>query len=126
MGDQQRNVFAPFVQRRQDDVYDIQSIIEVFAECALAHHGLQIPVSCRQYAHIHADGIGAADRTYLVLLQNAQQFHLQPHRHVADFVQQQRTSLGGLEESLMIASSAGERSAGVTKEFRLEQLLGHG
>ena len=41
----------------------------------------------------------AADRADVVLLQHAQQLHLQAHRHVADLVEQQRAAVGGLEQA---------------------------
>ena len=80
----------------------------------------------RQYAHIDLNRFGAAHGANLVLLQDAQQLYLQAHRHVADFVEQQGAAIGGLEQAFVIARGAGERTFHVTKQFRLEQVLGHG
>ena len=61
----------------------------------------------------------------VIVLQHAQQFHLQPHRHVADFVQQQGAAVGGLEQAFLGARGAREGAAFVTEEFGLQQVLGH-
>ena len=97
--DQQRDVFAPAVERRHLDVHDVQAVVEVFAELAAHHELLQVAVRGRDHAHVDRDGVGGADGADLVLLQHAQQLHLQAHRHVADLVEQQRAAVGRLEQA---------------------------
>ena len=126
MRDQQRDVFAPIVERRQLDVDDVQSVVKIFAEATFAHELLQIAVRRRDDAHVDLHCFGAADRAHLVLLQHAQQFDLQPHRHVADFVQHQGAALGRLEQAAVAASCAGESAFLVAEQFGLEQVLRHG
>ena len=70
--DQQGNIFAPIVQRRQADLDYVEPIVEVFAEFARAHHFLQVAVRSRDDADINIDRFGAADRSHLVFLQDAQ------------------------------------------------------
>jgi hypothetical protein len=69
------------------------------------------------HAHVHGNRVGGADRADVVLLQDAQQLHLQAHRHVADLVEQQRAAVGGLEQALVIAHRAGERTLDVAEQL---------
>ena len=69
--------------------------------------------------------VGAADRPHLLLLEHAQELHLQAHRHVADLVQQQRAAVRGLEQAFVGAMRARERALLVTEQLGLEQILGH-
>ena len=71
------------------------------------------------------DRVGAADGADLLLLQHAQELHLQAHRHVADLVEQQRAAVRRLEQALVGAMRARERAFLVTEELGLEQVLGH-
>ena len=50
---------------------------------------------------------------------------MQCQRHVADFVEKQRATVGGLEQADMCAGGTGECPTRVAEEFRLEQLLGN-
>ena len=79
----------------------------------------------RDHAHVDRDGVGGADRPDVVFLEHAQQLDLQAHGHVADLVEQQRAAIGGLEQALVIAYCAGERSFDVAEQLRLEQVFGH-
>ena len=97
--DQQRDVFAALVERRHLDVHDVQAVVEVLAELPADHQLLQIAVRGRDHAHVDRDRIGAADRADHVLLQHAQQLHLQAHRHVADLIEHQRAAVGRLEQA---------------------------
>ncbi len=60
-----------------------------------------------------------------VVLQHAQQLDLQPHRHVADLIQQQRAAIGGFEQTFLRARGAGKGAAFVAEQFGLQQILGH-
>ncbi len=77
-------------------------------------------------AHVDRDRLGRSDGPNLVLLQHAQQLHLQTHRHIADLIEQQRAAVGGLEQAFLRSSSTGEGAFFMTKEFGLEKVLRHG
>ena len=77
------------------------------------------------HADIDTDRLRAADRAHLVFLQYAEQFDLQPHRHVANFIEQQRALVGRLEQALVCTGGARERAFLVTEEFGLEQVFRH-
>ena len=89
MRNQQRNVLAAPAERRHLDVHDVQTIVQVLAELSADHELMQVAVGRGNDAHVDRYRLGAADRTDLILLQHAQQFDLQAHRHVADLIEQQ-------------------------------------
>ena len=66
---------------------------------------MQVAMRGGDDAHVGRHRLGAADRANLVLLQHAQQLHLQAHRHVADLIEQQRAAVGGLEQALSARGS---------------------
>src|SRR5215475_1029543 len=74
--------------------------------------------------YVNAPGFGCAHRSHFLLLQHAQQLHLESLRGLRDFIKEDRSAARGLEDPTMIAGRAGERAARVTEEFRFEQRLG--
>ena len=86
MRSQQRNVFFALAQRRQVDGDDVQAVIQVFAELALAHGLPQIDVGGGDDAHIHLHLLHAAQVHELAVLQDAQNLGLRLQVHGADFI----------------------------------------
>src|SRR5208283_2945909 len=72
-------------------------------------------------AHIHFHALIAAHWTHFFFLQHAQQLGLQLKRQFADFVEKNRTRVGGLKESLLGFQSAGKSSLFIAEEFALDQ-----
>jgi len=66
-------------------------------------------------AYIGRDRLVAAHRPDQIVLQHAQQLHLQAHRHVADLAEQQRAALGALEQTAMFAGGTAECSLDVAE-----------
>ena len=58
-----------------------------------------------------------------MFFQNPQQFDLRAHRHVADFVEEQRPTICVLEGSFAIGNRIGVRTANVSEQFALDQIL---
>ena len=63
-------------QRRQPDRDDVDAEVEVLAEAARLHLGLEVPVGGADQAHVDPDRLGAAHRADLAVLQGAQQLGL--------------------------------------------------
>src|SRR5713226_597750 len=97
--DQQRNIFTPFSQWRQIDRYDIQPIIKVLSEGPIFYHLFEIRTCGRDNTHVDLDGTVAANPLELPLLQYAQQFDLKRCRHVADFIEENGSTIGLLESA---------------------------
>jgi hypothetical protein len=57
----------------------------------------------------------------LALLQNAQQLVLHDNRDVTNFIEQQRASIGGSQQSLPVVYGAGKGCAPVAKELGAQE-----
>ena len=66
-----------------------------------------------------------ADAVVLAILQNTQQSHLQIHRHVAYFIEEERAAFGLLESTATLCLGAGECTPLVAEQFGFEQVLGN-
>ena len=64
---------------------------------------------------------GVAHALELVLLQHAQQFHLQLVADGVDFVEQDRAAVGSLKSPRAVFDGAGEGSLHVAEQFAFEQ-----
>ena len=80
----------------------------------------------RDDAHVDADRLVVADAGDLVLFQHAEQLDLRAHRHVADFVEEQRAAVGELERADAVAVGVGEGPFHVAEQLALDEVLGHG
>ena len=85
---------------------------------------LDVDVGRRDDAHVDFDGAARADRPHLAFLQHAQQLDLQRRRHLADFVEEHRAGVRGLEHALGVGDRAGERALDVAEELGFEQRFG--
>ena len=70
----------------------------------------QILVSGGDQTHVGRDGMLGANRRYFLSLQRAEQFGLQVHRQLADFVEEQRPALCCTEIALSLGGGAGKRA----------------
>ena len=95
--DQIVDVVDALAQRRQADRHDVEAVVEILAEEALPDHLAEVAVRRGDDADVGLDRRAAADHGVLALLQHAQQAGLGIHRHVADFVEEERAALGLLE-----------------------------
>ena len=123
---QERHVRPALAQRRQVDVEDVQPVIEVLAEDAGLHRGLQVLVGGRDQADVDLDGPHPAQPLDLPLLEDAQQLHLGGRADLPHLVQEQRAAVGQLEAAFLLATGVGEGPGLVAEQLRLDQALGQG
>src|SRR6185437_11243348 len=123
---QRRNVLLVLAQRRQVNGHDVQAVVQIFTERALLERGAQVAVGGGDQADIHFLGAGAAEAFEFALLQDAQQFDLRGHGHVADLVEEQRALVGQLEFPRLGSGGAGEGALFVAEQLALEQVFGDG
>ena len=81
---------------------------KVLAEFPLTHQSFQIAMRSHYYAYIHLDRFVATDALDFTFFQHAQQLGLHGERHVADFVEKNRTATRLLKFSGMTVGSASE------------------
>ena len=122
MADKIGHVLRAFAQRRQAQRHDVEAEEQVFAKQALLDRDAQVLVGGGDDADIALDRRAAADGRVLALLQYAQQAGLRLHRHVADFVEEQRAALGLLEAAGRALVGAGEGALLVTEEFAFDEV----
>ena len=67
-----------------------------------------------------------ADALELVLLQHSQQFDLDVHRHLADFIQKNGACMGQFEAADAALDRAAERATLVTEQLALHEADGEG
>src|SRR6185295_2652434 len=121
MHGERRNVRLPLAEGRQVQVYDVQTVVEVLAESSGRDHFLQVAVRCGDDPHVDAQRLAATDALELALLQNPEQFHLRRQRDLADFVEEQRSTVRLLEATFALAIGARVLASLVAEELTLEQ-----
>ena len=116
---QQRDVLGALAQARQAQADDVEAVIEVLAERALAHALLEVLVGGGDHPHVDLHLLVPADAIEGAVRQHAQQPGLQLRRHVADLVEEQGAALGLLEAAAPLLLGAGKRAALVAEQLRL-------
>src|SRR5690606_26848646 len=84
---------------------------------------LQVAVRRGDQADVHLARTGAAYPADLALLQYAQQPRLRGGRQLADFVEEERAAVGGLDQTAVLGNRTGERALLVPEELRLDQAV---
>ena len=74
-------------------------------------------------ADININVAVTAERAHFALLQNTQQFDLQRHRHIPDFIEEQCAALCRLEQPFPAAHRAGKGTFGMAEQLGFQQLL---
>ena len=113
-------------QGRQDDPHDLQAEVQVLAEPAGLDQFLQFLVRRADQPHIDPPRLVGAHADDLAVLDDAQEFDLRGHRHVADFVEEERPAVGVLEAALAGREGPGERAFLVSEEFALQDAFAEG
>ena len=106
------------------DVENVEAVEEVLAQVAAAHRLLGHFVGGGHQPHVHFEFGLAAQAAHFGILQDAQQFGLRRHRHLADFVQQQGAVLGHFEAAGAALGGAGEGALFVAEQFAFDQRFG--
>src|SRR2546430_8081611 len=91
-----------------------------------AHAGFEVAIGGGDESHVGVDDLLAADARELAVLEHVQQLGLQPQRHLADLVEEERALVGRLELAGLLAIGAGERALLVAEQLGLEQLARQG
>src|SRR5262249_10239488 len=107
---QQRNVFLAIAQRRQMNGEYSKAIVEVLAQAALLNGLPRLLIGGGNDANIEFEFLLAAEPADLTVFQNAQKFWLQLKRHLSNFIQEQRTSIGQLETAGTRDDRSGKRA----------------
>ena len=123
---QQRNVFAPFPQRRQHEIDHVQPIVQVFTKDACGNGFFKVAMRRRQDADIDRACFGRPDRPDFAFLQYPEQLDLQGRGHVADLVQEYGSALRAHKQAGMVSSCSRKGALDVPEQFRFQQFGGNG
>src|ERR1019366_9449635 len=123
---QQRNVLAPFTQRRHGNRHHVQTEKQVLAKFFFRDAFFEVAVRRGDDAHIHLDGAAAADAFQFALLQNAQQLRLHSRGNLADFVQRNRAAMREFKPAIALGQRTGESAFFVAEKFAFDEVFGNG
>src|ERR1700681_3028983 len=90
---QHQKIVLPCAKRGYVDWEYVQPVVEVRAKCPVCNGGFQIPIRCRYYADIDFNRLRTADAFELTFLQHPQGCNLGVQRQLADFVEENGSSL---------------------------------
>ena len=116
---------AALAQRRQLQLDASQPVIQVFTKSAFAYQRGQIAVTGADQLKIDRMGFLGPQRRHAALVQHAQQAGLQLDRHVGNFVQEQRSTIG-LQDLAPAARAlrAGKGARAIAEKLGFDQRLG--
>ena len=103
--------------------HHVEPVEEVLAEAARRDLGLEVARGGGEHAHVDPPRLRVAERPHLLLLEHAQELHLQRGGQLAHLVEEERAAVGLEEEAAARAVGAGEGALRVPEELALEQRL---
>src|SRR5579883_1573643 len=118
---QERNVFAAFTERGNQDRKNVKTVIEIAAEFAVSDELSEVGIGGRDDAHIDALGAITAKALELLFLQDAQQLRLEFERKVADLVEKQGAAVREFEAADFLGKGAGEGATFVAEKLGFEE-----
>src|SRR5579863_2018965 len=119
--DEDRKIFEALAQRRKDQREDVDPVEEVAAKRVLLDEVFQIAVSGDHYANIDLNRFIAADALNFAFFQHAKELCLHRDRHIADFVEEQRATIGLFKLAKVLCCGAGEGAFFVAEEFGFDK-----
>ena len=117
------NLRAAFSKRRNAKAYDVQAIVEVFAETPLRDHLFKISVCGRDDSHVNFSGSLLAQGLNLALLQKSQELRLNVQRKIAYFIKKERAARSRANHAGRIRYCARECAATIAEEIAFRQFF---
>src|SRR5271169_6745 len=91
---QKGNVAFPLAQRRKQNRYHIDSIIQILAKPTLLHRFFQILVGCSDQAKVNLLGEFAADTLNRMVFNSPQEFALYPRTQGPNLIEKKGAAVG--------------------------------
>ena len=121
---EQFDVAPPLSERRQINGQDAQTVIEIGSEFTILGQLAQRHIGRSDNADVHPPDLRGPDAPHLAGLQHSQQAGLKRRARRSHLVQEQRSAVGGLEQSRALSGRAGEGAFRVAEQFGLQQGVG--
>ena len=96
---ERQDVVGTRPERREGDGGHEEPVVEIPAEGAVGHHGLEVPIGGGDDLRVHADLSRAPDPQEGLVVEEAEQLGLAGQRHVADLVEEERAAVRDLRRA---------------------------
>jgi hypothetical protein len=120
------NVFLAFEQGGQIECVLVEPREEVLSKLSFALQAPEVTMGRADHAHVDLLGHRRAERQYFTRLNDPKELRLSLERHVADFVEQERSGVRTTDESRLVAVGARKGSALEAEELAFDEVLGDG
>ena len=124
--EEQQDVVAAFAERGHLNRDGVQTVVEVFAETALADSLADIHVGGGHHAHIGLHHLLTTHTDVFAALKHTQQAGLGGNGQFAHFVEEDGSLVGIAKVTLTLVHGIGERAFLMTEEFAVDGSLGNG
>ena len=114
------DVFLPLIQRRHMDQYDTEPVVKIFPEIAVFDLLLNVFVGGCNHPHIHLYRFVAPYPCDDIILQSPENLCLCRKAHIADFIQEQSTTIGLFKFSFPLFDGRGKCPFFVTEKFTFD------
>ena len=99
---QQRNIFTTFAKGWQLNGYQVDTIKQIFAECAFRYHLAEVGIGGGYHTDIRLAGTAVSQHFKRLILQHTKQFHLAGRIEVTNFIQEDSTLVGKFKASYTV------------------------
>src|ERR1700675_1054429 len=123
--DQLRNVGSALSQRWHVKIDDVDAVEQIGAEGAVGDFFFELAVSGTDHADFDFLVFLGANAAELAVLQKLQEFGLQGHIELGDFIEKQGAAVGHFDAAGLGAVGAGKGSFFIAEEFAFEQRSGN-
>src|SRR4051812_13300187 len=117
---EQGNVFRTVAQRRQLQGHAAEPGEQVAPERSSPHHLVEVAVRRGHHAQIESLGPRPAHGQYLALLKDPEEGRLRGGRKISDLVQEERSAVGGANQTRVVPIRPGEGALPMTEELGLD------
>ena len=124
--EEEGNVVDAFAKRRDVDGDLLQTVVEVFAEMAVADSGYEVDIGGGYNSDVDFERSGGAYGDDFAIFKYAEKLDLHGQWEFADFVEEDGAAVGFLEVALAGTVGAGKGSFDMAEEFALDGALGDG
>jgi hypothetical protein len=122
--EQLAHVAGALAERRHDNLKDIQPIVQVLSERFRENVIEQETIRCGNYPNVDSSAnTNAADALDLTGFEEPQEQPLHAEAHLADFVQENGSTLRMLEQAHTVAIGPGETASLMTEKLGLEETV---
>ena len=120
---QQHEVITTLPQWWKLNFNNVEAVIKVFSKASGFDGLFEVFMGRSKDTDVDVFGLGSAYWHHLSLLKCAQEFHLQVHGHLTNFIEEERSGISLLKSALAIMGCAGKRTLEMAKELALEELM---